>query len=105
MDVRDLRYIRELAAHGNFGRAAEALELTQPALTRRVQAVEKELQVSLFNRHSKGVTLTDFGKLVVERADELLQGVDGIKIEVDHMRGLHKGIVNLGAGPVVAQIV
>jgi DNA-binding transcriptional LysR family regulator len=105
MDVRDLRYIRELAIHANFGRAAEALNLTQPALTRRVQAVEAELGVRLFDRHSKGVVLTKFGRLVVERADGLLQGVEGIKVEVDSLRGLHAGNVNLGAGPVVAQIV
>src|SRR5262245_42483589 len=103
MDVRDLRYIRELAAHGNFGRAAEALDLTQPALTRRVQAVEAELHVQLFNRHSKGVDLTEYGKIVVERAEELLRGVQNVKVEIDRLRGLDVGTVSLGAGPVVAQ--
>lgn len=105
MDVRDLRYVRALAEHGNFSRAADALGLTQPALTRRVQALEAELDVRLFDRHAKGVALTPFGTLVVDRAGELLHGVEGIKLELDRMRGLDVGCVNLGAGPVVAQIV
>lgn len=105
MDVRDLRYVGVLAEHGNFSRAADALGLTQPALTRRVQALEAELQVKLFDRHAKGVDLTPYGKIVVERAAELLKGVEGIKVELDGMRGLDVGTVSLGAGPVVAQLV
>lgn len=105
MDVRDLRYVRALAQHRNFGRAADALGLTQPALTRRVQAVETELEVRLFDRHPKGVDLTPYGKLVVEHADALLRGVEDIKVEVDRMRGLDAGRVTLGAGPVVAQTI
>lgn len=105
MDVRDLRYVSALAEHRNFGRAADALGLTQPALTRRVQAVEAELEVRLFDRHARGVDLTPFGKLVVERAEELLRNVENIKLEVDRMRGLDVGHVSLGAGPVVAQAI
>jgi DNA-binding transcriptional LysR family regulator len=105
MDVRDLRYVRELAVHGNFSRAADALGLTQPALTRRIQAVEAELEVRLFDRHAKGVKLTPFGDLVVERAEELLRGVQNVKVEIDRLRGLDVGHVSLGAGPVVAQTI
>lgn len=105
MDLKDLRYIRELANHAHFGRAAEALGLTQPALTRRVQAVEAELKVPLFDRHAKGVHLTEFGKLVVERAEELLRSVENLKVEIAGQRNLDVGQVSLGAGPVVAQTI
>jgi DNA-binding transcriptional LysR family regulator len=105
MDVRDLRYVHVLAEHGNVSRAADALGLTQPALTRRVQALERELKVRLFDRHPKGVSLTPFGRLLVDRAAGLLQGVQNVRLEIDQMRGLDVGEVNVGAGPVVAQIV
>ncbi len=105
MDIRDLQCIRELAQHGNFGRASESLGLTQPALTRRVQALEGELGVSLFDRNPKGVKLTPFGEVVVQRAAELLRGVANVKVELDRLRGLEFGHVSLGAGPVVAQTI
>lgn len=105
MDVRDLRYLRALAEHRNFGRAADALGLTQPALTRRVQAVETELEVRLFDRRPKGVELTPFGKLVIERAGDILRGLQNIKTEIDRMVGLDVGAVTLGTGPVVAQTI
>jgi DNA-binding transcriptional LysR family regulator len=105
MDMRDLRYLCALAEHGNISRAAEALGLTQPALTRRVQAVEAELNVRLFDRHAKGVTPTSYGDLVVRRSGDLLHGIEGIRHEIDSIRELKKGHVTLGAGAVVAQAI
>lgn len=61
-----LRAFHNVAIHGGFSRAAEALCLTQPAISDQVRKLEEEYDVLLFNRHKKQVTLTTFGQQLLE---------------------------------------
>ncbi len=72
MELRHLRYFVAVAAHGSFNRAAEALHLTQPALSRQVKDLEEELGVPLLVRGQNTVKLTESGDLFYEEAREVL---------------------------------
>jgi DNA-binding transcriptional LysR family regulator len=100
-ETRQLRHIVTLARSGKFSSAARALGLSQPALTRSIQAVEREAGVLLFDRHARGVTPTPVGELVVARATELLAGVADLHRELDLMRGVGTGTLRIGAGPAM----
>jgi DNA-binding transcriptional LysR family regulator len=72
LDLRKLRYFVALADELNFTRAAEALHIAQPVLSRQIRALEDELGASLFHRDSRGTTLTEAGARLAEDARPLL---------------------------------
>lgn len=72
MELRHLRYFVAVASHGSFNRAAEALHLTQPPLSRQVRDLEEELGVALLVRGPNAVRLTAAGELFYEEAREVL---------------------------------
>ncbi|MBS0468548.1 MAG: LysR family transcriptional regulator [Proteobacteria bacterium] len=72
MDLRDMRHFLVVAEEGHVGRAAARLHLSQPPLTRHIQALEESLGVPLFLRTPKGMTLTEAGRTLLEEATNLL---------------------------------
>ena len=72
MDLRDMRHFLAVAEEGHIGRAAARLHLSQPPLTRHIQALEEKIGVPLFVRTPKGVTLTEAGRTLLEEAPNLL---------------------------------
>lgn len=72
LDLRRLRYFLTLADTLNYGRAADALHIAQPALSRSIVALERELGVKLFDRSRAGTRLTNTGELLRQQARELL---------------------------------
>ena len=72
MDLRDMRHFLAVAEDGHIGRAAARLHLSQPPLTRHIQALEEKIGVPLFVRTPKGVTLTEAGRTLLEEAPNLL---------------------------------
>jgi DNA-binding transcriptional LysR family regulator len=79
MELRQLRYFTILARELHFGRAAGALHMTQPPLTRQVQELERELGVVLFDRNNRNVKLTESGKVLLAEATRILQLVEKAK--------------------------
>ena len=73
-DLRQLRHFVALAEHGHFARAAAAVHLSQPALSRSIQALEASLGCNLVDRHSRGISLTAHGSLVLEQAVSQQEG-------------------------------
>jgi len=72
MELRQLRYFAEIARKGSFTKGAEALGLTQPALSRQIERLERELGSELFLRGSREVSLTAAGELLLTRSTALL---------------------------------
>lgn len=72
MDMRELRYFVGVARAGSFSRAAAELNIAQPALSRQIQKLERELRVKLLVRSGRGVQITAAGSTLLERAEILL---------------------------------
>lgn len=78
MSLRALRTLLAIAQHGSFARAAEAVHLTQSAVSLHVRGLEEEFNASLFDRSRRLPALTEAGHLAVERAREILAIYDSI---------------------------
>jgi DNA-binding transcriptional LysR family regulator len=76
LELRQLRAFLEVANAQHFGHAAQALKITQPALTQRIQALERELGVRLLQRSARGVRLTAAGEILLPYATSLIQVED-----------------------------
>ncbi|HEX2312165.1 MAG TPA: LysR family transcriptional regulator [Thermomonospora sp.] len=79
MNLRQLRYVVATADHGTMTSAAQALYVAQPALSRAVRELERELGVELFARSGRGVVLTTVGEQVVRQARIALEAVEAIE--------------------------
>jgi DNA-binding transcriptional LysR family regulator len=102
MQLRDIEYFSEVAKHGHLGRAAEALGLSQSALSKSLRRLEHEMRAKLVKRTPKGVELTAEGSTLLSRIDRLRVSLDDIVREVaDVSHGL-AGQLRLGSGAGVS---
>jgi DNA-binding transcriptional LysR family regulator len=101
-NLQQLRHFTALVEHGNFARAAEAVHLSQPALSRSIQALEASLECRLLDRHSRGISLTVHGQVVLEHAQRLLAGSRALENAVSQLGNLEAGELLLGSGPYPA---
>lgn len=96
MDLRQLRYFLAVADAGQLTAAAAALGMQQPPLSQQIHALEKGLGVRLFERHPKGVSLTDGGRVLEQEARRLLQDFDALRERMGRVaRGEH-GVLQVG---------
>ena len=72
MDWDKLRIFHAAAAAGSFTHAGEALQMSQSAVSRQVSALEKDLKVSLFHRHARGLVLTEQGDLLYDTVSDVI---------------------------------
>ena len=105
ISLRLLRHALTLAEHRNFPRAAVALGISQPALSRSMQNLERTVGAVLFDRRPQGVEPTDAGQLLLLRARELLSFSEEFVNEVSRTNSLHRGRIVCGAGPYPAETV
>lgn len=105
MDIKKLRHAVTLSEEGNFARSAEKLHITQSALSRSIQALEGDLNLQLFERHSNGVRPTLAGQRILAGARDLLRRANGLLHEAELLREAHIGDLAFGAGPVPAHLL
>lgn len=98
MEIRLLRYFLAVAREGNITRAAETLHISQPALSKQIIELEEELGQPLFIRGSRRVTLTEYGRLLEQRAREILNIVQRTRDEFAGPREALTGDLRIGAG-------
>lgn len=104
-NLRQLRHLLALADHGTFGRAAAALGMTQPALSRSVQNLERRVGSALFDRSKSGVVPTDEGRVLIQRAQALVHAADELDREVLRRKVPGSGYISLGAGPYPGETI
>lgn len=97
-DLRLLWHARALAEEGSYARAARALHLTQPALSRSIQELERRTGLKLFDRDQRRVEPTDLGRVFLAHARELLGRAEALDRELATMRGTGTGSLVVGSG-------
>jgi len=97
MELRQLRYFAAVAEQRHFTRAAAQLHVAQPALSQQIRRLEHELGMTLLDRTSRSVRVTEAGEAVLRRARRALAEADAIGADLDALRGLRTGRVLVGA--------
>jgi DNA-binding transcriptional LysR family regulator len=96
MDVRGLRQVVAIRQHGSFAKAAEALGLSQPSLSKSIARLEDELKLKIFDRSSQGSVLTPIGELIVERAERVIHETRDLVRDAALLAGGEAGGVRIG---------
>jgi len=104
LDLRQLRHLIALDRHRNFARAAEAVGLTQSALSRSLQSLEDEFGARLFDRDRTRVEPTAVGARLIELAAPLLLQARLAERELERMIGVADGLLRIGVGPYASEI-
>lgn len=103
MNIRDLEYVIAVADKRHFGLAAEACNVSQPALSAQIKKLEDELGIRLFDRTTRDVVVTEAASFVINNARIILEKAGEIKKHAHYMREGHKTrIINLGIIPTIA---
>ncbi|MEK3719416.1 cidABC operon transcriptional activator CidR [Paenibacillus sp. FSL H8-0034] len=101
MDIRQLQYVLELARYNSFTKAAQALHITQPTLSKMIKSLEEELGLTLFSRVGKSVELTDAGQAILSQAQHIVSSFKNLTSELSDLTNLHKGHIRIGLPPMV----
>ncbi|MGS6298709.1 LysR family transcriptional regulator [Enterobacter hormaechei] len=99
MELRHLRYFLAVAEEEHFGRAAERLNIVQPALSMQIKALETELGGSLFIRTSRRVELTEAGSLLLSEARLMLEQMEHTRLAVQRAIRGETGHIDVGYTP------
>jgi DNA-binding transcriptional LysR family regulator len=99
LDVIRLRVLVAVARHGSVTAAARALNYAQPSISHHIARLEAETGARLLQRAGRGVRLTDAGRLLAERAEEIIGRLDAAEAELAAHVGLREGRVRLAAFP------
>lgn len=108
MELTQLRYFYEAARFEHITKAANALRIAQPAITLSIRRLEEELGVKLFRRCGRGVVLTDCGRHLYLKLDEVFKILDPIPEDLAHIANYEKDTVNinlLAASTIVTDII
>src|SRR5258705_12097210 len=105
MEIHQLRYFVAVADEGNFSRAAAKVRVAQPSLSQQIKKLEAEVGQPLFDRLSRGVVLTEAGRLLAERARRILSELADARREVSDAAGAVSGTLSVGAIPTIAPYI
>lgn len=98
MELRELKYFLAVAREESVSKAAQALYVTQPNLSRQMQNLERELGQTLFIRGTRKITLTDAGRLLRKRAEEIMELYDKTEAELSVPSSDVSGDIYIGGG-------
>jgi DNA-binding transcriptional LysR family regulator len=105
VDLGQIEAFVQVAQHRSFSKAAEALFLTQPSVTARIQSLERDLGESLFERNGRGVRMTEMGVAFLPFARRALKALQDGRDSIDGMRNLDIGSLKLGSALTVSTYV
>ncbi|PRA71256.1 LysR family transcriptional regulator [Pseudomonas sp. MYb187] len=104
MDVVQLKTLIHVAELGSLSKAADRLHIAQPALSRQIRQLEQELGGYLFERHGRGMQITEMGREVLAHATRIMEEMESIRSTVAGGGTLFRGTVVVGTTPTVAEI-
>ena len=102
IETRLLRNALMLAKHQNFARAAKALHVSQPTLSRSIQLLEKTVGERLFDRSSRTIRPTQAGEIMLKHARIIIASSGALQAEIERHQGLLEGSLSIGSGPYPA---
>jgi DNA-binding transcriptional LysR family regulator len=105
LDLRLVRYFTAVAEHRHFGRAAEALHITQPSLSRQIASLEQQVGARLLDRTPRGTRLTEAGEVFLPRARTLLRSADQAAAEARAAAEPGRFTVGFTSGVIVTDAV
>ena len=103
MDTRALRYFQVVAEYGSYSRGADALRISQPAVSRQIHKLELDVGRPLFRRHGHGVALTEAGRLLLDRAQAAFRELDQARAEIRGAVAGPAGAVALAVPPAAGR--
>ena len=103
MNLKQLEYFVSVAELGSFSKAARALNVAQPALSRQVRALETDLREPLLLRNGRGVALTEAGQRLLDHGNSLLQQVAQVREEMGATRGEPVGRITIALPPSISR--
>ena len=104
MDERHLRQVIAILRHGSLRRAAQALGVTQPTLSKSLARLEDELGVTLFDRSGSGARATPIGRYIADRAARMVEDSDRLQREVALLASGEAGEARIGFGPAMRPV-
>jgi DNA-binding transcriptional LysR family regulator len=104
MEMAQIRYVLAAAKHLNFTRAASDCNVTQPALTKGVKALEDELGASLFHREGRRILLSEFGRSMLPHLQHIADEADTARVIAQNFRLLEKVPIRLGVMSTVGHL-
>lgn len=105
MDVSQLKTLIHVAELGSLSKAAQRLNIAQPALSRQIRLLEQELGVLLFDRHGRGMITTEVGRDIVEHAAKVMAELEAIREAACGKELSYRGLIVVGTTPTIAEIV
>ena len=105
MQLRQLEYFAAVAEARHFTRAASAVHVAQPSLSKQIRLLERELGAPLFDRARGNVTLTAAGETLLPLATRILADAESAKTQVQELVGLVRGQLRLGATPTLSTVL
>lgn len=101
MNTRDLEYLVAVAQHLHFGKAADACYVSQPSMSAQLKKLEERLGVKVFERSTRGVSVTEAGELIVAQAKRILQESKELNDLADTLQNPLAGTLKLGVIPTL----
>jgi DNA-binding transcriptional LysR family regulator len=104
VELRHYRHVLALVEHANFRQASEALRISQPALTKSLFQIEREVGQKLFDRHGQTVAPTVFGAIIADAARKIVVAEEALTRAISQTADLEGGELAVGAGTYSADL-
>ncbi|CAM2159230.1 HTH-type transcriptional regulator CynR (plasmid) [Pararobbsia alpina] len=101
--LRDIRYLLAIDEHRSFTRAADALYVSQPALSQKIRQLEEDLGAPLFDRSGRGITLTDYGETYLGFARRAFRDLEAAQRAMQDVEDLSRGELRLAFTPTFTE--
>lgn len=104
MDVHQLKTLIHVAELGSLSKAADRLNIAQPALSRQIRMLEQEIGQTLFERHGRGMLITEVGREVLAHATRVMAELEAIRAAASEARSSFRGAVSIGLTSTASEI-